>query len=46
MTLAMIPVAIEWLHVEERRAVRVDRELDAILPGRGPGGANVAGDSP
>jgi len=42
MTLAMIPVAIEWLHVEERRAVRVDRELDAILPGRGPGGSDIA----
>ncbi len=32
MLLAMIPVAVAWLHYEERRAVRVDRELDAILP--------------
>ncbi len=32
MLLAMVPVAIYWLHYEERRAVRVDRELDAMLP--------------
>src|SRR5271166_39943 len=42
MMLAMIPVALEWLHVEERKAVRVDRELDAMLPGRGPGGSDQA----
>jgi cytochrome c oxidase assembly factor CtaG len=30
MLLAMIPVAIEWLHAEERKALRVDRELDAM----------------
>ncbi|HMD47377.1 MAG TPA: cytochrome c oxidase assembly protein [Acidimicrobiales bacterium] len=31
MLLAMIPVAISWMRYEERRAVRVDRELDATL---------------
>jgi putative copper resistance protein D len=46
MMLAMIPVALEWLHVEERRAVRVDRELDAMLPNRGPGGSDQAPVSP
>jgi hypothetical protein len=25
----MIPVALRWLHLEERKAVRIDRELDA-----------------
>jgi cytochrome c oxidase assembly factor CtaG len=34
MTLAMIPVAIQWMRLEERRAVRVDRELDADEPSR------------
>lgn len=29
MTLAMIPVAIAWLHYEDRKAQRIDRELDA-----------------
>jgi cytochrome c oxidase assembly factor CtaG len=29
MLLPMIPLAIEWMHLEERRAVRIDRELDA-----------------
>jgi hypothetical protein len=24
----MIPVALRWLHLEERRAVRVDQEID------------------
>jgi cytochrome c oxidase assembly factor CtaG len=33
MLLAMIPVAVKWLHYEERRSVRVDRELDRLLPG-------------
>jgi putative copper resistance protein D len=32
MLIPMIPVALRWLHLEERRAVRVDRELDAVLP--------------
>ncbi|HEX3948046.1 MAG TPA: cytochrome c oxidase assembly protein [Acidimicrobiales bacterium] len=38
MMAALIPVALQWLHLEERKAVRVDRELDAMLPDRGPGG--------
>jgi putative copper resistance protein D len=29
MLWPMIPVALRWLHLEERRAVRVDREIDA-----------------
>lgn len=28
MTLGMAPVARQWFHAEERRAVRIDRELD------------------
>ena len=32
MLLPMVPIALRWMHLEERRAVRVDRELDAILP--------------
>ena len=28
MLWPMIPVALRWLHLEERRAVRVDKELD------------------
>src|SRR6202035_4247065 len=28
MLWPMIPVALRWLHLEERRAVRVDREID------------------
>lgn len=39
MFLPMIPLALQWMHYEERRATRVDRELDAILPvRRGVGG--------
>jgi cytochrome c oxidase assembly factor CtaG len=34
MFLPMIPLALQWMHYEERRATRVDRELDAILPAR------------
>jgi len=38
MFLPMIPIALQWMHFEERRATRVDRALDAILPlGRGAG---------
>ncbi len=32
MLLPMIPIAIRWMRQEERRAARVDRELDAMLP--------------
>jgi putative copper resistance protein D len=31
MLWPMIPVAIRWLHMEERKAVRIDRQLDAEL---------------
>jgi putative copper resistance protein D len=30
MLWPMIPVALGWLHLEERKAVRVDRQLDAL----------------
>ncbi len=36
MLLAMIPVAIRWLHREERHAVRDDRELDRIMASPAP----------
>ena len=29
MLWPMIPVALRWMHMDERRAVRIDRELDA-----------------
>ena len=29
MLWPMIPVALRWMHLEERKAVRIDRELDA-----------------
>jgi cytochrome c oxidase assembly factor CtaG len=32
MMLALIPAAVVWMRYEERRAIRVDRELDAIMP--------------
>ena len=31
MLWPMVPVAVRWLHMDERRAVRIDRELDAQL---------------
>ena len=31
MMAALIPVAIQWMHQEERRGVRSDRELDALM---------------
>jgi len=33
MLWPMIPVALRWMHLEERRAVRIDRELDALAAG-------------
>jgi cytochrome c oxidase assembly factor CtaG len=30
MLWPMIPVALGWMHLEERKAVRIDRQLDAI----------------
>jgi putative copper resistance protein D len=36
MLWPMIPVALRWMHMEERKAVRIDRELDAqALAGSG-----------
>jgi putative copper resistance protein D len=29
MLWPMVPVALAWMHLEERKAVRIDRELDA-----------------
>ena len=29
MLWPMIPVALRWMHMDERRAARIDRELDA-----------------
>ncbi|HTU38613.1 MAG TPA: hypothetical protein VMF35_11505, partial [Acidimicrobiales bacterium] len=29
MLWPMIPVALRWMHMEERKAVRIDAELDA-----------------
>ena len=49
MLWPMIPVALRWMHMDERKAVRIDRELDASarlqlvgdseasLSNRGPG---------
>jgi cytochrome c oxidase assembly factor CtaG len=49
MLWPMIPVALGWLHLEERKAVRIDRQLDAAdaaetaqLLGRGPGWSTEA----
>jgi hypothetical protein len=33
MLWPMIPVALRWMHMDERRAVRIDRELDAQAAG-------------
>jgi cytochrome c oxidase assembly factor CtaG len=30
MLWPMIPVALGWMHLEERKAVRIDRQLDAV----------------
>jgi putative copper resistance protein D len=35
MLWPMIPVALRWLHMDERSAVRIDRELDAQLAQEG-----------
>jgi cytochrome c oxidase assembly factor CtaG len=32
MLWPMIPVALRWMHMDERKAARVDRELDAAAP--------------
>jgi cytochrome c oxidase assembly factor CtaG len=45
MLWPMIPVALRWMHMEERRAVRIDRELDAQA-GAGSAGPGAAPDHP
>ena len=35
MLWPMIPVALKWMHMDERKAVRIDRELDAQLAAEG-----------
>jgi cytochrome c oxidase assembly factor CtaG len=35
MLWPMVPVAIRWMHLEERKAVRIDRELDAEAAAQG-----------
>jgi cytochrome c oxidase assembly factor CtaG len=35
MLWPMIPVALKWMHMDERNAVRIDRELDAQLAAEG-----------
>ena len=35
MLWPMIPVALRWMHMDERSAVRIDRELDAQLAAEG-----------
>ncbi|HXP33223.1 MAG TPA: hypothetical protein VN820_04355, partial [Acidimicrobiales bacterium] len=38
MLWPMIPVALRWMHLEERKAVRIDRELDAQALAEAAGG--------
>ncbi len=38
MLWPMIPVALRWMHLEERKAERIDRELDAQAALEGVGG--------
>ena len=39
MLWPMIPVALRWMHLEERKAARIDRELDAEADLEGASGA-------
>jgi putative copper resistance protein D len=39
MLWPMIPIAIRWMHMEERKAERIDRELDAQREAEGGGPA-------
>jgi putative copper resistance protein D len=43
MLLAMIPVAVKWMRQEERRTIRVDRELDRMMPEGPPGPSEPGG---
>ena len=38
MLWPMIPVALRWMHMDERRATYIDRELDALYASEGPSG--------
>jgi cytochrome c oxidase assembly factor CtaG len=42
MLLAMIPVTLEWVRYEERKAIRIDAALDAMRPDPEPTPSNVA----
>lgn len=37
MLWPMDPVALEWMHLEERNVARIDRQLDAAFQRRTPG---------
>ena len=45
MLWPMIPVALRWMHLEERKAERIDRELDAQRLADGTSGANGTPDA-
>ncbi len=36
MLWPMIPAALAWMHMDERRAARIDRQLDAQMPAQPP----------
>ena len=46
MLWPMIPVALRWMHMEERRAERIDRELDAQALAETQAGAPVSRPGP
>ena len=46
MLWPMIPVALRWMHMEERRAERIDRELDAEAAAEGGSEAGPGGQPP
>jgi cytochrome c oxidase assembly factor CtaG len=41
MLWPMIPVALRWMHMDERRAVRIDRELDELALAEAAAGGPV-----
>src|SRR5487761_1259148 len=43
MTLALVPVVVQWVRREERQATRFDRELDSYFPPPEPAGQPTAG---
>ena len=44
MLWPMVPIALRWMHMEERKAERIDRELDAQRLAEE--GATTDGDAP